>query len=292
MRKTVLEASLSRREALRRAGALGAGAVLGGAVTACTTTAQTPNLDVAILNFALNLEYLEGLFYLAATGRISELNQVGGNAQIVLPPGFNGTSPVPGLTGDLLDLADEIADDEKAHVLFLRQALGSQAVSRPVIDLYNSFNAIQSGFNPFNDPVSFFVGAFVFEDVGVTAYNGAAPLITDKQNVLAPAAGILAAEAYHAGAIRRHLIEIRTQTVPCTGLTVEQLANAISNARNSLSGGGDEGLTVMGTPNNVAADPNGVAFSRTTDGVLKIVYLNAQKQPGGFFPQGLNGQIK
>ena len=47
-----------------------------------------------------------------------------------------------------------------------------------------------------------------------------------------------------------------------------------------------------GTPNNVAADPNGVAFSRTTDGVLKIVYLNAQKQPGGFFPQGLNGQIK
>lgn len=292
MRKTVLEARLSRREALRRAGALGAGAVLGGAVTACTTTAQPPNLDVAILNFALNLEYLEGLFYLAATGRLGELNQVGGNAQIVLPPGFNGTSPVPGLTGDLLALANEIADDEKAHVLFLRQALGSQAVSRPVVDLYNSFNAIKSGFNPFNDPVSFFVGAFVFEDVGVTAYNGAAPLITDKQNVLAPAAGILATEAYHAGAIRRYLIEIRNQPVPGTGLTVEQLANAIGNARNTLAGGGDQGLTVMGTPNNVAADQNGVAFSRTTDGVLKIVYLNAQRQPGGFFPQGLNGQIR
>ena len=49
---------------------------------------------------------MEGLFYLAATGRLSELNQVGGNAQILLPPGVNGTSPVPGLTGDLLDLAD------------------------------------------------------------------------------------------------------------------------------------------------------------------------------------------
>ena len=49
---------------------------------------------------------MAGLFYLAATGRLSELNQVGGNAQILLPPGFNGTSPVPGLTGDLLDLAD------------------------------------------------------------------------------------------------------------------------------------------------------------------------------------------
>jgi hypothetical protein len=39
-------------------------------------------------------------------------------------------------------------------------------------------------------------------------------------------------------------------------------------------------------------DANGVAFSRTTDGVLKIVYLNAQKQPGGFFPEGLNGRIR
>ena len=287
-----LEARLSRREALKRAGALGAGAVLGGTMAACTTTAQNPNLDVAILNFALNLEYLEGIFYLAATGRLNELNQVGGNAQIILPMGFNGTSPVPGLTGDLLALANEIADDEKAHVLFLRQALGNQAVNRPVIDLTNSFNAIRSGFNPFNDPVSFFVGAFVFEDVGVTAYNGAAPLITDKQNVLAPAAGILAAEAYHAGAVRRYLTEIRTQIVPGTGLTVEQLANAIANARDQLAGGGDQPLTRMGTPNIVPADQNGVVFSRTTDGVLKIVYLNAQKQPGGFFPQGLNGQIR
>jgi hypothetical protein len=75
---------------------------------------------------------------------------------------------------------------------------------------------------------------------------------------------------------------------------VEQLANAIANARNELAGGGDEPLTRMGTgtPNIVPADQNGVVFSRTTDGVLNIVYLNAQKQPGGFFPQGLNGQIK
>jgi len=76
------------------------------------------------------------------------------------------------------------------------------------------------------------------------------------------------------------------------GLTVEGLANAVANARNQLAGGGDRGLTMMGTPNNVAADASGVAFSRTTDGVLKIVYLNAQKQPGGFFLEGLNGQIR
>jgi len=243
---------------------------------------------VDILNFALNLEYLEAAFYLAAVGWLNQLP--GGTASVILPSGVSG---VPGLTGDDLALAQEIANDELAHVKFLRQALGSAAVSLPVIDLSEkSFNAIQQGFNPFSDPVSFFVGAFVFEDVGVTAYSGAAPLITDKQNVLKPAAGILAVEAYHAGAVRRILIERRRETVSGTGRTVEQLANDIANARARLSGGGDEGLTVSGTPNNVPADQNAVAFARTTDAVLKIVYLNDKKQPGGFFPNGLNGAIK
>ncbi len=99
MRKTVLEARLSRREALRRAGALGAGAVLGGAVTACTTTAQPPNLDVAILNFALNLEYLEGLFYLAATGRLGELNQVGATPRSSFPRASTARARFRGLRG-------------------------------------------------------------------------------------------------------------------------------------------------------------------------------------------------
>lgn len=290
MGKAVLEGRLDRRTALKGLGSVGAGMLFGGVLSSCQAPAQTPNQDVNILNFALNLEYLEAAFYLAAVGQLNQLP--GGNAQVILPPGVSGSSPVPGLAGDDLALAQEIANDELAHVNFLRQALGSQAVSRPTIDLSNSFNAIRSGFNPFSDPISFFVGAFVFEDVGVTAYNGAAPLITDKQTVLAPAAGILAVEAYHAGAVRRLLIERRAAAVPNTGLTVEQLANAISQARAQLSGGGDQGLTVGGTPNNVPTDNNAVAFARTVDGVLKIVYLNPNKQPGGFFPNGLNGAFR
>lgn len=271
---------------------------------ACATTpgmSQSPNQDVAVLNFALNLEYLEAAFYLAAVGRINEIKNIGGSAEIRLPSGFDGTSPIAGMSQEVLEYAQEIAEDELAHVKFLRQALGSAAVDRPVIDLDQAFraagNAASNGaitnFNPFANELFFIHGAFVFEDVGVTAYKGAAKLITDKNNVLDPAAGILAVEAYHAGLIRLLLHE-RKDMMVTPSLTVEQVVQAISNLRGSVGGGKDEGITKMGKANLVAADANAVAYGRTTSEVLKIVYLtgNAGVSMGGFFPMGLNGSIK
>ncbi|MCX7600340.1 MAG: ferritin-like domain-containing protein [Meiothermus sp.] len=295
---------MNRREMLKQTGLMGTGLVLGGVMGACATTpgmSQSPNQDVAVLNFALNLEYLEAAFYLAAVGRVNEIKNIGGNAEIRLPSGFDGTSPIAGVSPDVLEYAQEIAEDELAHVKFLRQALGSAAVDRPVIDLDQAFraagNAASNGaitnFNPFANELFFIHGAFIFEDVGVTAYKGAAKLITDKNNVLDPAAGILAVEAYHAGLIRLLLHE-RKDMMVTSSLTVEQVVQAISDLRGSVGGGKDEGITKMGSANLVAADANAVAYGRTTSEVLKIVYLsgNAGVSMGGFFPMGLNGSIK
>lgn len=127
----------------------------------------------------------------------------------------------------------------------------------------------------------------------MTAYKGAAKLITDKNNVLDPAAGILAVEAYHAGLIRL-LLHDRKDVQVTSSLTVKDVVQAISNLRASVGGGKDEGIAKSNKANLVVADTNAVAYGRTTSEVLKIVYLNgnANVSMGGFFPNGLNGTIK
>jgi hypothetical protein len=258
--------------------------------TPMPTPTPTPAItDADILNFALNLEYLEAEFYLrAATGTGLSAADAGMGAGMV-----TGGAQVTFPTAALQQYAVEIAQDELNHVRFLRQALGAAAVARPQIDLTNSFNAVAnaagigSTFNPFADANSFLVGAFVFEDVGVTAYHGAATLLTDKANLTA-AAGILAVEAYHAAEIRTLIYGLSVSSGVSTYLTD---ANDISMVRASLGGGNE---TTISATSLVACDStNAIAFDRTTDQVLHIVYAAGAGvvSKGGFFPAGLNGTI-
>jgi hypothetical protein len=278
---------VSHRRGLLRAAGLGAAATATLAITGTVPArAASGPSDADILNFALNLEYLEATFYLTAvngTGLPSgETAGTGTLGNVV------GGSAVPFKTKALQEIAAGIARDELAHVEFLRGALGSAAVARPALDLYNSFNTLgeASGlhggkFDPFADEISFLLGAYVFEDVGVTAYNGAAPLISSK-TYLAAAASILAVEAYHAANIRTLLFE----------LGLGEATNKISAVRAAASGAADDqGVVKNGIANITPTDSNALVYSRTTTQVLNIVYLGGASANYGFFPAGLNGAI-
>jgi hypothetical protein len=291
------ETAVDRRKLLTLTGLAGAGAAAAAFLPAAAASADTGGVsDGAVLNFALNLEYLEAEFYLRAAygeGLSDSMTSGKGDRGHV-----SGGHKVPFRSKLVKNYAHEIAKDEKQHVEFLRAALGSAKVARPSISLDAAFTAaavaagvIKKGqkFDAFANDTTFLLAAFIFEDVGVTAYKGAAPLITNK-TYLGAAAGILAVEAYHAGLIRGALYEQGFET-PSVFDTVQK----ISNARDSLDGRGDDdqGIGSRSYSNIVPTDGNSIAFGRTTGQVLNIVYLNPGKvSKGGFFPQGVNGAIR
>jgi hypothetical protein len=299
------ESPADRRRFLKSASAAGLGVVgagllgsVAGPAVAASASAARPAAadeanaisDGAILNFALNLEYLEAEFYSNAvhghglpdaltTGKGAHGGVTGGRAVHFKSPGIR-------------QFATEIARDEYDHVRFLRSALGGAAVARPAINIRHSFTAaataaglIKPGqvFDVYANEDNFLLGAFIFEDVGVTAYKGAAPLISNK-TYLGAAAGILAVEAYHAATIRTVLYQ--------RGLAKD--ADAISRARDSLDGPAhdDQGITIDGVANIVPTDGNSIAFGRTPGQVLNVVYLTPKvANSGGFYPHGVNGQL-
>lgn len=251
--------------------------------------------DANIFNFALNLEYLEAEYYLrAAFGRGLDSSDIDGQGST--GPVFGGR-PVRFGSDSIRQYAEEIALDEEAHVKFIRAALGDAKVARPTIDLETSFTTAARAagivgpngtFDPFANGNNFLLGAFIFEDVGVTAYKGAARFIENK-DFLEAAAGILAVEAYHASEIRTILYG-RGQIVPSIIDTVQK----ISDLRDAADGGTDldQGIVLDGKANIVPTDANGLAFSRTPDQVLNIVYLGGEAANFGFFPEKLNGAIR
>jgi len=298
-----------RRQFFRVAGGFAAGAAgtlaltaCGGGLTSATAQSSGPS-DPDILNFALNLEYLEAQFYsYAATGQglpSSLLTGTGTQGAVIAGQKANLSTPL------VIAYANEIAADELKHVEFLRSALGSSAVSQPAIDVSaggafttaaQAAGVIPAGatFNPYASDEAFLLGAYIFEDVGVTAYHGAAPLISSK-TYLEAAAGILAVEAYHAGLVRTALYAMGLET-PAPAINPYTATAQISALRAKLDGTGNDDQGIQGAnstiSNIVDADSNAIAYSRTTAQVLNIVYgSTAAVTMGLFFPAGMNGTI-
>jgi Ferritin-like domain len=278
----------SRRNALQ----VGLGAVLGstaGLGKISTAFAQSEISDEDIFQFALNLEYMETEYYLrATTGKGIDAEDAGSH-----PGEVNGGHEVKFESEAIRQFGEELAQNELAHVRFYRKTLGEAAVSRPTIDFEAGFKAaakaagLGENFDAFENDMTFLLGGMLFEDVGVTAYAGAAPLIKKKE-FLQAAAGILAVEAYHMGMARSQLFRM--------GEEARKAANALSDARDKVDGpeDKDQGIEVEGKANIVPSTKDGIAFTRTPQEVLRIVYLTDKDgvDSGGFYPNGMNGKIK
>jgi hypothetical protein len=260
--EALVSSPLARREFARRmlaGGAAACGAVALGSTQTLLAQAVT---DVDILNFALNLEYLEAEFYtVAVTGaRIAEAGiDVAGRGRSGATTGGSKVS----LDDRVGVIAQQIMIDEQAHVSLLRTALGSAAVAKPSINLA----ALGVGFNNQNE---FLTVAQIFEDVGVSAYGGAAPLI-DNTKILASAARIALTEAQHAGILRLLASDNRLQVPQVDEKTVP----------------------TFGLPNGrlFFVDSNGLSPVRTPGEVLRVVYAGGSNG-GGFFPDKVNGAIE
>jgi len=169
----VVEVENMDRSTFLLRGALAAGTLYGAAAVSPFVRkafSQGSSGDVDILNFALTLEYLEAAFYEQAQ------------------------TDVKGLSGEVAELAKLIGDHEVEHVDALSATisdLGGKPVKAPKVDFGDAFSSQDA----------FLALAVTFEDTGVSAYNGAAPMIESKE-LLATAGAIVQIEGRHAAAVR------------------------------------------------------------------------------------------
>jgi hypothetical protein len=296
LKKIAAGQALNRRHFITALGMTGAAAGTGLLSGCSSSTSSTPAAAATVaqtdvLNFALNLEFLEATFYSYLTTG-ADINTTKTKVSLLSSGAVTGAPPAAIVfTGtaaqQITDILNEIYFDEWNHVVTLQGLLGSSAIFRPAINL-----AAAGAITPTN-ALSI---ARLFEDVGVTAYNGAVGLLSTSD--LRYASQILAVEAFHAGALR--LVSIQNpgiaayiQADSLDVAPVDLGTAALEDAGPTAAGGI---FSTAGATTSNATTPAGFPFLRTTSQVLSIVYgpgtgAASGTKSGGFFPSGVNGRI-
>ena len=192
----------------RRDFLLGITAAAGVAATAATLAAQTqpaapvpgPANDLAILNYALTLEYLEATFYTEGLKRFSSADFMQGTFYQNLVSGSQIGMDMPpsgatggGLAQDVYAYLTIIRNHEQQHVRTLTaviRRLGGTPITPPVFRF------------PYTNVDEFIATAAALENTGVAAYNGAIGMISSPDLVTASAT-IATVEARHAAYLNR-----------------------------------------------------------------------------------------
>ncbi len=260
---------LHRRSFLAALAAAAAGATLGSARLASAQTTTGPTV-VDVLNFALNLEYLEANFYLyASTGSGLSAADMGSGGVAVA-----GAPPKLPLDSITQSIAQALSNDERNHVELLRSTittLGGTPISQPLINL--------AAKGAVTTQAQFLTAARQFTALGNSAYAGGAQLLVSNPAVLTTASQILGAEGQHAGALNYQCVAqgvvspaIDAQDVPpsSTNYFTRDPTHALSPARNTAQ--------VLGVAYGISTPATTTPPAGTT--------------MGGFFPNGVNGNIK
>lgn len=299
--------AMNRRRFVGKMAALSAAAVAVGSLSERPAEAQSTTPSVTdVLNFALNLEFLEAEFYsygyngmsLAANVSSSSAAIAASTTPVIVAnlPTITTSNvlnpPNVTLTGTQLQVCLALLLDEAHHIALLQSTigqLGGTAITEPTID----FSA--SGSMPaITANTAFFAAARQFTTLGNSAYMGAAADLVSNTSVLQAAAQILGAEAQHNGVVN----------YLCASLGITPAQDAMIDAQDVPPNGYSSIFTLTSVSNYSSNPPTNnapaVGIARTPQQVLGVAYgvsTPATTTPaagttkGGFFPNGFNGAI-
>ncbi|WJZ86719.1 hypothetical protein VitviT2T_006153 [Vitis vinifera] len=267
---------------------------------------SVPESDIDLVEFPLNLEFLEAEFFLWGSQGYG-LDTVAANLSKGGPPPVGARKAT--LDPFIRDVIYQFALQEIGHLRAIQSKV--KGFPRPLLnlsaasfaDVMNSAfgKPLNPPFDPYANGLNFLLASYVIPYVGLTGYVGTNPNLqgaASKRLV----AGLLGVESGQDAVIRALLYRKAAAKVHPYGITVADFTYRISNLRNNLGKSGlkDEGLVVppvrgaegKSRGNVLAGDKFSLAYARKPEEILRIVYGGgSERNPGGFYPQGANGRI-